>query len=76
MTMQFDLDFTLTMATLIAFTALAGWMIVLEKRPPAPDTVRLVPTTPVLFLCMLAIVLALAHLVSIVTGSPHVGRLG
>lgn len=74
--MLFDLDLILTLATLVAFTALAGWMILLEKRPPIPGSVRLVPTTPVLFFCMLAIVVALAHLVSIITGTPHLGRLG
>lgn len=74
--MQISVDLAVTLGAMTAFLAVGAWMIVLEKRQRPPGTPRLVPTTPVLFVCMLGIVIALAHVVSIVTGSPHVGRMG
>lgn len=74
--MQISADLAVTLGAMTALIALAVWMIVLEKKPRPPGTPRLIPTTPVLFVCLLGVVIALAHLVSIVTGSPHVGRMG
>ena len=67
-----DLIITLSVFAL----ALAGvvWMIVLEKRPKDPTRPLLVPTTPVMFLLLLVIVLAAAHLMTVITGTPHLGR--
>lgn len=67
-----DLAITLT----VIATALGGviWLVIVEKRPSEPGTTRLIPTTPVIFLLLVVILLALAHLMTIVTGSPHVGR--
>ena len=67
-----DLAITLTVLGL----ALAGiaWMVILEKRPKDPARPLLVPTTPIIFLLLVVILLAAAHLLTLVTGSPHVGR--
>lgn len=69
-------DLIITVGAIAA--ALAGVVLLLwlERRPRDLGKPLLLPTTPALFLCLLVIVLALAHLVTIVTGSPHMGRFG
>ena len=69
-------DVLVTSILLVAALAGGAAMIWLERRPRSLGQPRLVPTTPLLFLCALIVVLTLAHLVSIVTGVPHVGRFG
>lgn len=71
-----SIDLTLTVGGLV--TALAGVvaLIWLEHRPREPGKPLLLPSTPLLFLCLLIIVLTLAHLVTLITGVPHKGRLG
>lgn len=68
-----------TTATIIlalgAALAIAA-LLWLEKRPKEPGQVRLLPTTPLLFLALLALVLILAHAVTLMTGHPHMGRFG
>jgi len=71
-----DLETLWTASAMLVALAVAGWMIVLERREPVPGQPRLVPTTPVLFLALLALVLALTHLVTLITGTPHMGRFG
>ena len=73
---EFDLDLVVTSVLLVAALAGGAGLIWLERRPRPLGEPRLVPTTSLLFVCALIVVLALAHLVSIVTGAPHVGRLG
>ena len=70
------MELIVTITVLVVCIALTIWMIVLEKNPPPPGKPRLVPTTPVLFLGALGIILALAHLVTLLTGTPHTGRFG
>jgi len=50
--------------------------IVVERRPRQPGQPRLVPTTLILFVSVVVLVLALAHLVTLTTGQAHRGRLG
>jgi hypothetical protein len=71
-----NLEIFWTVSAIVVALAVAGWMIVLERREPVPGQPRVFPTTPVLFLAVIAIVLALAHLMTLVTGTPHMGRLG
>lgn len=76
MPVYLSLDFLVTLAGLIA--ALSGVVALLwmEKRPREPGKPLLLPTTPLLFVCLVIIVVALAHMVTLVTGVPHRGRLG
>ena len=71
-----SLDFLVTLAGLV--TALSGVVALLwmERRPREPGKPLLLPTTPLLFVCLVIIVIALAHMVTIITGVPHRGRLG
>lgn len=69
------LEVILTVSAIVIALAVAGWMIVLERREPTPGQQRLISTTPVLFLAILALVLALAHMATLITGTPHMGRL-
>jgi hypothetical protein len=57
----------------LALIALARWH---ESRPRELGEVRLFPATLVLAVGVVAAVLAAAHLVSLITGVPLVGRYG
>lgn len=70
------IDVIITVVCLVASVSLGGLLVWLEHRPREIGRPRLVPTTPLLLLCALVVVLALAHMVTIVTGVPHQGRLG
>jgi hypothetical protein len=67
------MELGLTLGAIAAAIAVGAWMIRLERRPHDITRVRLVPTTPVLFLCVLVLVLALAHLVTLATDAPFTG---
>lgn len=69
-------DLALTVTAIAAALAAAGALLWLERRPRDLGKPLLLPTTPLLFVCLLIVVVALAHLLSIVTGTPHTGRLG
>jgi predicted ABC-type exoprotein transport system permease subunit len=71
-----NLDLVVTLIVLVAAAICGAYMIWLEHRPATLGEPRLLPTTSLLFVCALVIVLACAHLVSLVTGAPHVGRFG
>lgn len=68
-------DLVLTISGLIAAICGVVGLIWVEKRPRDPGKPLLLPTTPLLFLCLLLIVLAAAHLLTLVTGTPHTGRV-
>ena len=46
------------------------------QQPIDPLKPRLMPTTPVLFICLVIVIFAAAHLLTLITGRPHVGRFG
>lgn len=71
-----SLDLGLTLAAILMGCAGIGFAIIAERRERPPGEPRLVPTTLVLFGSALVLILALAHVVSLVTGAPHRGRLG
>lgn len=71
-----SIDLVLTVAGLLCALAGVVALIWLERQPREPGKPLLLPSTPLLFLCLLIIVLTLAHLVTLVTGVPHKGRLG
>ena len=70
------MSLTWTLALLVAglsLAALARWQ---ETRPRQVGEVRLFPVLPVMAVGVILSVLAAAHLVSLMTGSPLKGRLG
>jgi len=67
-----SLAVTLVVLTLAAAVfGLANWR---SRRPRPPGEVSLVPWTAVQFLAAVAILLMLAHLVTLMTGRPFAGR--
>ena len=65
-----------TVALLVLGLALAGFARWYESRPRELGEVRLFPATLLLAIGVIAAVLATAHLVSLLTGNPLVGRYG
>ena len=76
MSVYLSADFLVTLTGLIAALAGVTALLWMEKRPREPGKPLLLPTTPLLFVCLVVIVVALAHMVTIITGVPHRGRLG
>ncbi|MDX1711681.1 MAG: hypothetical protein R3316_11165 [Rhodovibrionaceae bacterium] len=48
----------------------------MSRRRLEPGRVRLVPYTAIQFLCLAVAVVMLAHLISLLTGTPLPGRVG
>lgn len=61
-----------TLALLAASLAAAGFLTWLERRPAEPGKVRLLPTTPLIFLSILVAVVMLVHLVNLM--GVHTGN--
>jgi len=55
----------------LAGLAFCAWY---ERRPRELGEVRYLPTTLILFVAVLMVILAIAHLVTLVTGEPFKGR--
>lgn len=65
-----------TLAALVACAAafaLATWR---SRKPVPPGEVRHVPYGMIQFIALLGCILTLAHLVTLLTGTPFKGRLG
>ena len=63
---------TVTLAVLAASLGATGLLVWLERRPSDPFRVRLVPTTPLIFLSILVAVLMVVHIVNMM--GIHTGR--
>ncbi|GMV63227.1 MAG: hypothetical protein AMXMBFR74_23950 [Parvibaculum sp.] len=63
---------TVTLALLAASLAAAGFLTLLERRPAELGKVRLLPTTPLIFLSILIAVVMLVHLVNLM--GVHTGN--
>ncbi|MBO6632997.1 hypothetical protein [Parvibaculum sp.] len=55
---------TVTLAVLAASLVSTGLLVWLERRPSDPFRVRLIPTTPLIFLSIVVAVLMVVHLVN------------
>jgi hypothetical protein len=64
------MDTLLTIAAIVAGLALAAVMAWLERRPKTDLNPRMIPTTPLMFLGLLMVVLAAAHLLTIAGINP------
>ncbi|WP_041535944.1 hypothetical protein [Parvibaculum lavamentivorans] len=62
----------LTLTILAVSAVSAGFFIWLEKKPVEPGRIRLLPTTTLLFACIIVAVVMLVHLVTLMGG--HTGR--
>lgn len=56
--------------------ALAGYCLWHQRRPRALGDVSLFPANLLLGVALVMVVVALAHLVSLITGHPLTGRMG
>lgn len=69
------MSLTLTLVILAVCVAILGIAQIRERRPYEPGRITLVPWVPLQFLAMMGMILMLAHLVSLLTGEPLVGRM-
>jgi hypothetical protein len=69
------MELGLTLALLAGGVALAAFSRWQEGRPRELGEVPLVPTTALLALGILAVLVAAAHLVTLATGVPFAGRI-
>lgn len=60
-----------TLAILAASLAGATWFAWLERRPSEFGRVRLVPTTPMMFLCALIAIVMIVHLATFLGVKPR-----
>jgi hypothetical protein len=65
---------TVTLIILACGLALAGFANFMSRRPTEPGRPRLVPYTGLQFVGLLLVILMLAHLVTLLTGTPLQGR--
>ncbi len=65
---RFGVTLPVTLAVLAMSVAAAGVLVWLEKRPTEFGRVRLLPTTTLIFLCIMVVVLMLVHLVTLMGG--------
>jgi len=68
------MSLTLTLILLAACLAVLGIAQFRERRPYEPGRISLIPWMPLQFLAMMGVIVMLAHLVSLLTGEPLVGR--
>lgn len=70
------MELVITIGIILAAAGFGLYLIWLEKRPVEIGKPRLVPLTPLLFLCVLIVIMGLAHMLSLLTGTPYTGRMG
>ncbi len=66
----------LTLAILIAAFAVFAGAIFISRKPVEPGQVRMIPYGGIQFLAIAVVLVAAAHLISLLTGTPLVGRSG
>ena len=69
------MSLTLTLIILAVCVAILGIAQIRERRKYEPGRVSLIPWVPLQFVAMMGMILMLAHLVSLLTGEPLVGRM-
>ena len=67
-----NIQFAITIGALLIGLGLVVGMIILERRPRTSLAPRMIPTTPVLLLGALVMILSLVHLVNLY--GVHTGR--
>ena len=69
------MSLTLTLIILAVCVAVLGIAQIRERRKYEPGRISLIPWVPLQFVAMMGMILMLAHLVSLLTGEPLVGRM-
>ena len=69
------MSLTVTLIILAVCVAVLGIAQIRERRKYEPGRVSLIPWVPLQFVAMMGMILMLAHLVSLLTGEPLVGRM-
>jgi hypothetical protein len=69
------MSLTLTLVILAVCVAVLGIAQIRERRKYEPGRISLIPWVPLQFVAMMGMILMLAHLVSLLTGEPLVGRM-
>jgi hypothetical protein len=69
------MSLTLTLVILAVCVAVLGIAQIRERRKYEPGRISLIPWVPLQFVAMIGMILMLAHLVSLLTGEPLVGRM-
>ena len=66
----------LTVTVLVIAFAVFGAAILISRKPVEPGQVRMVPYGGIQFLAIATVLVTLAHLISLLTGEPLIGRSG
>ena len=66
----------LTLTILIAAFAVFAGAIFISRKPVEPGQVRMIPYGGIQFLAIAVVLVTVAHLISLFTGTPLVGRSG
>ncbi|MFQ5533833.1 MAG: hypothetical protein ACE5EM_03310 [Sphingomonadales bacterium] len=66
----------ITIALLIAAFLLAAFANYKSRQPLELGETRWIPYLGVQFVAVLAIIMMIAHLITLITGQPFVGRMG
>lgn len=69
------MDLTVTLVILGLAVAITGFSIFKARQPYEPGRVRWIPYAGLQYVGLLFVVLMLAHLVTLLTGTPLIGRL-
>ena len=70
------MSLTVTLSVLAVAAAIFGYANYKSRRPPEPGGAPLIPYGGIQFVALVAMILMLAHLVTLLTGRPFTGRQG
>lgn len=66
----------LTIAILVVAFAVFAGAIFISRKPVEPGQVRMIPYGGVQFLAIAVVLVTAAHLITLLTGTPLIGRSG
>ena len=70
------MDLAVTLAGLAVAAVILAAAMIISRRPVEPGDVRMLPYGGIQFVAIVAIIVALAHLMSLLTGQPFTSRFG
>jgi hypothetical protein len=66
----------MTLTAMVASLGVLGFTNYMSRKPHQAGSTWMVPYHAIQFLALVALLLMLAHLISLLTGQPFTGRLG